>query len=129
LTGFEADAKTLKAAETNLAKARVGVPMSLGKQDFFKAGPLPAALGSRWVFCNPPYGERLKVKEPLADLYAKLFAQIENVAKPDRVCVLLPSKSVKGKFHLPPRWKVLGKRPLLNGGLPVVAFVFGPKSP
>jgi hypothetical protein len=65
------------------------------------------------------------VKEPLAEFYARLFAAAEKVARPDRACFLLPGKAVKGRFPLPAGWKVLEKRPFLNGGLPVVAFVFG----
>lgn len=119
LIGFEADAKTLKAARGNLGKTA-----DLRHQDIFAAEPLPAAR-RRWLFCNPPYGERLKVDEPLVKLYERLFAACENVARPDRACFLLPAKGVKGKFLLPPAWKVLAKQPFVNGGIPVVAFVFG----
>lgn len=123
LIGFEKDAKTLKAAKSNLE----GLPQKaeFHGEDFFKAEPLPSTQNARWLICNPPYGERLKVKEPLAELYVKLFAQAEKVAKPDRACFLLPSKAVKGRFALPVGWKVLEKRPFLNGGIPVTAFVFG----
>ena len=34
----------------------------------------------------------------------------------------------KGKFVLPLGWKVIEKRPFVNGGIPVVAFVFERKS-
>ena len=92
----------------------------------FDAKPLPpAGSKQRWVIANPPYNERIKVKEPLNELYARLFKKAEEVAKPDLACFLLPSKAVKGKFDLPRGWKVLEKRPFLNGGIPVVAFVFG----
>lgn len=122
LHGFEIDKKTLAAAKKNLRD----IEFRSHEQDFMKAEPMPEkASVKRWLFANPPYGERLKVKEPLADLYAKLFAAAEKNVKPDRACFILPSKAVKGKFLLPPNWKVLEKRPFLNGGIPVVAFVFG----
>jgi putative N6-adenine-specific DNA methylase len=123
LIGFEKDAKTLAAAKENLKDTS---HVTVKKEDFFDAKPLPpAGSKQRWVICNPPYNERLKVKEPLPELYARLFAKAEEVARPDLACFLLPAKAVKGKFSLPPDWKVLEKRPFLNGGIPVVAFVFG----
>lgn len=123
LIGYEADKKTIKAAEANLKKVEAGLQLEL--KDFFEAEPLPAAADPRWLFCNPPYGERLKVKEPLGALYERLFEASEKVARPERACYLLPSKAVKGKFRLPRGWKVLLKRPFVNGGIPVTAFVFG----
>lgn len=129
LTGFEVDKKTMAAAKGNLKTVEkvLGrrVDMNSIAEDIFKAEPLPPTENQRWVFCNPPYGERLKVKEHLAEYYAKLFAAVDKVAKPDRACFLLPSKAVKGKFVLPLGWKVLEKRPFVNGGIPVTAFVFG----
>jgi putative N6-adenine-specific DNA methylase len=121
LVGYEIDEKTLRAAKTNLD----GKKANLIAKDFFAAEPLPETPLERWLFCNPPYGERLKVKEPLAEFYARLFAASERVARPDKACFLLPSKAVKGKFNLPKEWKVLAKRPFLNGGIPVTAFIFG----
>lgn len=123
LTGFEVDRKALEAAKVNLGAA--GVNAEIIQQDFFNAEPLPKVEAARWVVANPPYGERLRVKEPLLDYYVKLFAAAEKVAQPDRACFLLPSKAVKGRFALPLGWKVLEKRPFINGGIPVVAFVFG----
>jgi putative N6-adenine-specific DNA methylase len=120
LVGFDQDAKTLKAARENLK----GLEVVLRKADVFTAEPLPAGI-RRWVFVNPPYGERLKVKEPLGEYYARLFAAVERVAAPERACFLLPARAVKGKFVLPAGWRVLAKRPFVNGGIPVVAFVFG----
>lgn len=119
--GFEADEKTYRAAKENL-KSIQGA--TLKKEDFFTAEPLPPSALARWVFCNPPYGERIKVKEPLADLYVRLFNAVESQCRPDLACFLLPSKVVKGKFRLPLGWKVVEKRPFVNGGIPVTAFVF-----
>jgi putative N6-adenine-specific DNA methylase len=126
LIGYDIDPEALAAARANLST--LGAKRAeLHAGDFFTAPPLPPAADStrRWLFANPPYNERLKVKEPLAEFYARLFAAAEKVARPDRACFLLPGKAVKGRFPLPAGWKVLEKRPFLNGGLPVVAFVFG----
>lgn len=125
--GFEKDGKALKAAEHNLKALKIGAKLEIHKADFFAAQPLsPLATKStqRWVFCNPPYGERIKVDTPLGEFYTRLFQEVERIVQPTRACFLLPSKVVKGKFNLPSGWKVISKRPFLNGGLPVVAFVF-----
>ena len=113
--GYEIDAKSCEAAETN------GVQNILN-EDFFKASPLDDS--KRWLVCNPPYGERLKVDMPLKEYYEKLFAKCEEVAKPDYASFILPTKSLKGKFNLPGSWKVADKRPFLNGGIAVTAMTF-----
>jgi len=122
-TGFECDAKTIQAAEHNLR----GLPHDIRKDDIFAAAPLPpkATNHQRWLIVNPPYGERLKIKKPLPEYYAELFAACEKVAEPDRACFILPAKAVKGRLPLPKAWKVLEKRSFSNGGIPVLAFVFG----
>jgi putative N6-adenine-specific DNA methylase len=122
--GFEKDKKAFQAARANLK----GLPAEwrMINEDFFKAEPLVNAhKTSRWILVNPPYGERLQVQEKLADFYQKLFAACEKIARPDRACFLLPAKAVHGKFMLPSAWEVLEKRRFLNGGIPVVAFLFG----
>lgn len=125
LIGFEQDQKTIAAAKANFKAANLEHQVDVRVGDFFKAEPLPAPPGQRWVFCNPPYGERLAVEESLREFYENLFAATERVARPDRACFLLPAKVVHGKFVLPYQWTVLEKRRFLNGGIPVVAFVFG----
>jgi putative N6-adenine-specific DNA methylase len=125
LTGFDKDAKTIQAAEHNLLG--LTPEAEIRKTDIFQAAPLPQKAPShqRWLVANPPYGERLKIKKPLPEYYAELFAACENVARPDRACFILPAKAVKGRLTLPKAWKVLEKRSFSNGGIPVLAFVFG----
>jgi putative N6-adenine-specific DNA methylase len=125
LLGFESDKDAIAAANENLKALALPIAQKTVAIDFFKARPLPAATQQRWLFANPPYGERLKVDEPLGQYYAKLFAAAERFAQPDRACFILPAKAVKGKFPLPLDWQVLVKLPFLNGGIPVVGFVFG----
>lgn len=124
LLGYEQDEKTVRAAQSNLQRA--GVRVDVEREDFFAAKPLAAVREGhqRWLICNPPYGERLQVQEDLGKYYARLFDAAERVARPDRACFLLPAKAVKGKFLLPAAWKVVEKRRFLNGGIPVVAFLF-----
>ena len=125
LVGFEMDPKTLLAARQNLAALKDKTV--LHAEDFLLAQPLPEAGNSRsrWVLANPPYGERLKVKGPLDRFYADLFAAVERVAKPDGACFLLPANALSGRLSLPRTWKILAKRRFSNGGIPVVAMVFG----
>lgn len=128
LVGYELDAKTFAAAEENLRLVPREMTLLLKREDFFKAEPLAAPVNSqRWVIANPPYGERLRVQEPLPAYYAKLFAACENQLRPDRACFLLPAKSAGGRLTLPVNWKVLAKHRFTNGGIPVIAFVFGRK--
>ncbi len=125
LIGYEVDSKALSAAKGNIKNLPKKIDLDLYGEDFFKSKPLPPTQNARWLFCNPPYNERIKVKEPVMELYGKLFAAAEEVARPDRACFILPAKGVKGRLALPRGWRVLQKRPFLNGGIPVVAFVFG----
>lgn len=115
--GFEADKKTLTAARGNLE----GLKVQLILGDFFLAEKLSAGP-RRWIIANPPYGERLKVDEPLDRFYAKLFAACEKVVRPELAAFLLPAKS--GRLELPPSWKVAEKRRFTNGGIPVIAYIF-----
>lgn len=124
--GFEKDQKTLKAAENNLKTSPIETHLHL--KDFFNTEPFATTKGrQRWLINNPPYGERLKVNEPLGEFYAKLFATAERVAKPDYSCFILPSQAASGRLLLPNTWRVLEKRSFSNGGIPVLAFVFGRK--
>ncbi len=125
LIGIENDLKTLQAAHNNLRFVGEQIPLQLLQKDIFLMEPLPSKAYPRWIFVNPPYGERLQIEGSIIDYYQRLFAACEKVIVPDRACFLLPAKSLKGRFILPPAWKVLAKRPFLNGGIPVVAFVFG----
>lgn len=125
--GFEQDKKAFKACQTNLKRLNTPLNWVLINQDFFsKVTPLlEDSTRHRWVIVNPPYGERLSIEGSLLEYYQKLFAATEAFAHPNRACFLLPSNAVKGKFTLPLGWKVIEKRPFLNGGISVIAFVFG----
>ena len=128
LVGFEKDPKTLKAAQNNIEKSGSKSKATLYAKDFFQAEPIANIKDrQRWIIVNPPYGERIKVDEPLGEFYAKLFATTERIAKPDLCCFLLPSKAASGRLLLPNTWRVLEKRSFSNGGIPVIAFVFGRK--
>ncbi len=121
LVGFERDPKTFEAARKNLKDVQ---DVQLYQADFFSTEPMANTQARRWVFCNPPYGERIRVEDDLKKYYETLFETTERVVKPDYACFLLPTGKVKGKFKLPVLWKIVDKRPFLHGGLPVTAFLF-----
>lgn len=125
LVGFEQDAKTVAAAAENLKSLKLDFEPRLHHADLFGAEPLGPAKNQRWLFCNPPYGERIKINDPAAEYYARLFAAAERLARPGRACFIIPAPAAKGRLQLPPEWKVLTKKPFSNGGIAVVAFVFG----
>lgn len=120
LVGCEIDQKTFKAAEHNLARVS---NKTLLQQDIFQSKSLVKSEATRWLICNPPYGERIKIKGNIIEYYQNLFAVCEQVAAPDLACFLIPAKHLKGKLRLPPGWKIIGKRPFLNGGLSIVALL------
>lgn len=126
LIGVESDKKTALAARFNFEK--LGIPpkrLSIHNKDLFGIEPLPKQKSVvRWVLCNPPYGKRIKVTEPLKDFYEKLLKAIDDFAHPDLTCILIPQRGVKGKLSLPPGWKVLEKIKFSNGGITVTAYVF-----
>ncbi|MGE4133257.1 MAG: class I SAM-dependent RNA methyltransferase [Bdellovibrionales bacterium] len=135
LIGFESDEKTVKAAHENFRNLEAtlsgepgykSVSKTFLRQDFFSAeSPEISPDAEKWVIANPPYGERLEIQGPIQTYYEQLMEKMESVLAPDRVCLLLPAKPLKGKMKLPMNWKVKEKRRFLNGGLPVVAFVIG----
>jgi putative N6-adenine-specific DNA methylase len=120
--GFEKDPRALVAAKENLSG--VATSMEIRPEDFFEAKPLAATTLERWVIANPPYGERLKVEGRLSDYYLKFANTIETVARPARVCLLLPAKVEPAKLKWPKQWRLHVSRSFSNGGIPVVAMVF-----
>lgn len=124
VVGYELDYKTIKAASQNLNS--VNAKVELYDQDFFQAENLPPGV-RRWLITNPPYGERLKVEEPLEQFYTKLFQACEKIARPELSCFLLPASS--GRLELPHNWKVQEKRRLSNGGIAVIAYIFRRSGP
>lgn len=120
--GIEADPQVVKVARANLKKETA----ELIHADIFSIPSVPPSTERvpRWVLANPPYGQRLKVSGDLNDYYARLFEAVERTLKPQAAVFILPSRPLKGRLKLPLGWKVHGKRPFLNGGLPVVGFLF-----
>jgi 23S rRNA G2445 N2-methylase RlmL len=130
--GYEKNPKTLQAAQDNMATVRevlektqpVSIQLTAG--DFFSSEKLPPHP-ARWVIANPPYGERIRIKGKLSDFYEHFFQKAEELLQPEKALFLLPEKVGPQRLSRPQGWKILGEKRFLNGGIPVVALVFGRK--
>lgn len=121
--GYESDPKVLAAAQENLRSFVGRTSLQLIAQDFFSTAPL-SPHPNRWVICNPPYGERIKIQGRLSDYYDRLLAQIERIAHPSRVCILIPEKARPRHLKAPTNWRFMESRRFQNGGLPVQALLY-----
>ena len=137
LIGYEMNVKTLDAARKNLLQEQSArrarhlptAEVQTFAEDFFKAQPLPPPLANRhrWLVCNPPYGERIKVEGQLSDFYERMMHQMEKVAAPDYVALLIPQKVNSRLLNLPARWRFRQALKFSNGGIPVQALVYSRK--
>ena len=130
LVGLDNDAPTLAAARRNLTGRTFGLEIDLQDKELAAAEVFRRqTFGEQvWVIANPPYGKRLKIEGAKGPYFANLFAQSERAFQPDRACFLLPVEAASGRLILPAAWKVLAKRRLSNGGIPIFAFLFGRKT-
>ena len=119
-SGLEIDTKTIAAAKENLSNVQ-GLEIHQG--DIF-ADVKPLDDERRWLACNPPYGERIKIKEPFSSFYPKLFDACEKWARPERALFLIPEKAKPSTLKHPREWKKTEEIKFSNGGIPVRALVF-----
>jgi putative N6-adenine-specific DNA methylase len=130
--GYEENPKTLEAARENmktvqqLLGSQRPVSLHLAAGDFFDSEKLPAHP-ARWLIANPPYGERIRIKGKLSDFYEQFFQKSEELLQPEKALFLLPEKVRPQRLMRPSGWRILGEKRFLNGGIPVVALVFGRK--
>ncbi len=137
LVGYEMNAKTVASARKNLLQeqeTRRALKLSTAEvqtfaEDFFNSKPLPLSSRDlkRWVVCNPPYGERIKVEGRLSDFYERLMHQTEKVAQPDYVAFLIPQKVNSRMLNVPPAWRFCQVLKFSNGGIPVQTLVYSRK--
>jgi len=127
--GYEIDKKAFTAAQENFKKIQgsdrgsLEVELNRGAVEAVVNLPAPDPGVQRWLILNPPYGERLKVKDSLSRYYEDLLQHLARF-QAQRACLLLPTRGASGRLRLPEGWKVLEKRRFSNGGIPVIAFVF-----
>jgi putative N6-adenine-specific DNA methylase len=124
--GFEMDAPTLQLSEKNRADSNLSGQIEIRAQDFFLSHPIISEIGNteRWVVCNPPYGERIKVEGRLTDFYNRLLQKAEDVFQPERAGFLLSAKVSGAKLQVPRAWLLEKSLSLSNGGLPVTFWIF-----
>ncbi len=121
--GFDVDVKMAETTKRNWQD--LGDPRSfeIKLEDIFTANPLTIE-GERWLICNPPYGERLKIEGRLKDFYERLFESCERVVRPDRACFILPDTANPTQLTAPQTWRLRKSLRFQNGGLPVTALLF-----
>ncbi len=149
LLGFDLSSEMVSAAHANAKRAKVGAiasfeiqdvfaeksePKSASKKEIPKGESLVAAfqtadssLQPLAVVCNPPYGERLKIKGNVREYFASLMNAIEMRYRPDRAGLLLPADAKMQPHQIPAAWRIIATQPFSNGGLAVVFYVFARK--
>lgn len=127
--GCDVSSKALKSAESNLQALtryqRVQAAEWLNSDMFDLPEGAMKGAGATWLVANPPYDERIKVAGELKDYYERFLRGCERVAQPGRACIVIPEKMPVDRLKLPPQWRVLKKVKFKNGGIPVVAVLFG----
>ena len=90
---------------------------SIESRDFFKI----SEADKLFVIVNPPYGERLELKEPQVEFH-KIISHLILKIKADRVGIWTPA-SVK---EIKTEAKLVTKKSLKNGGMPVYFRIYKP---
>lgn len=135
--GFESDESVLGAAKENLTSfissymAESEMDVRLIGADFFKAEKATLGIAAserrdyeKWLVCNPPYGERIKIEGRLTDYYSRLLLQSEKVFEPDWACFIFPDKFQLSRLKIPSKWRLSQSRKFQNGGLSVIAALY-----
>ncbi len=123
--GFDIDAKAAETAHRNWRDLGDPRAFEIKLEDIFKAAPLEFENDNeRWLICNPPYGERLKIEGRLKDFYENLFESCERTVAPNRACFILPETARPLHLKTPARWRLKQSLRFQNGGLPVTALLF-----
>jgi putative N6-adenine-specific DNA methylase len=113
--GFDKDDKMVQMAKQNLTLANLQDRIQLEKRDVFLDKNEVGFQGRRFLVCNPPYGERLKVD----DLPKLLQASLKRYS-PERALFVVP-REVRLDF---PGFLLKMSREFSNGGLEVKSLVF-----
>jgi putative N6-adenine-specific DNA methylase len=111
LIGYDTDARAITSARGNAAAAGVGKLVTFEKRDATRCAP-PASGGLCIV--NPPYGERLGVKETLPELYSSLGDQWKKEYQGWMCWLLSGNPEVAKSVGLRPTRKIS----VFNGNIP-----------
>ena len=121
LQGYDIDAKVLKIARDNAARAGVSDLVHFQNRD---VSELSHAKKYGFIITNPPYGERLEEKEALPKLYGELgsaFGKLEDWSAD----VITPYEEIEKVFNR----KATKKRKLYNGMIKTYLYSFEGKKP
>lgn len=121
LQGYDIDAKVLKIARDNAARAGVSDLVHFQNRD---VSELSHAKKYGFIITNPPYGERLEEKEALPKLYGELgsaFGKLEDWS----AYVITPYEEIEKDFNR----KATKKRKLYNGMIKTYLYSFEGKKP
>ena len=121
LQGYDIDAKVLKIARDNAARAGVSDLVHFQNRD---VSELSHAKKYGFIITNPPYGERLEEKEALPGLYGALgsaFGKLEDWS----AYVITPYEEIEKDFNR----KATKKRKLYNGMIKTYLYSFEGKKP
>ncbi|NJC88790.1 MAG: class I SAM-dependent RNA methyltransferase [Desulfuromonas sp.] len=115
ISGGDADAGALAAADANLARAGLVSDVVL---HHLPLAAQPVHSGSGLVVCNPPYGKRLTTDEPMEDYFAGLGRELRRAYPRWRKALLCPDPRLARATGLPLR----NVAELDNGGLKVFLY-------
>lgn len=121
LQGYDIDAKVLKIARDNAARAGVSDLVHFQNRD---VSELSHAKKYGFIITNPPYGERLEEKEALPKIYGELgsaFGKLEDWS----AYVITPYEEIEKDFNR----KATKKRKLYNGMIKTYLYSFEGKKP
>ena len=121
LQGYDIDAKVLKIARDNAARAGVSDLVHFQNRD---VSELSHAKKYGFIITNPPYGERLEEKEALPKLYGELgnaFGKLEDWS----AYVITPYEEIEKDFNR----KATKKRKLYNGMIKTYLYSFEGNKP
>ncbi|MFN8370538.1 MAG: hypothetical protein U0T83_07950 [Bacteriovoracaceae bacterium] len=131
--GFDQDRKSLEIADANINRAHLSPFIKLKREDALKLIPPHESIGL--IFCNPPYGKRLKANDTVADfsleeieknqeeikiqteelekLYHEYGEQLKRQFKHYRALVFTGNSEMRKKISL----KTSAKIPFFNGDI------------
>jgi putative N6-adenine-specific DNA methylase len=108
--------------EELLAKLQLDLPITFQVQDSLQGPLLP--FQEKVMICNPPYGERIKIKGKRGSFLREAWEKFLVQDQPLRFGWVLPSDMDDLFQQPPPGYRALSKRSLKNGGLAITFWIW-----
>ena len=109
IAGSDYDRMAVKAARTNCRVLPGGDRITISEADFNDI----AGLENMVIFCNPPYGIRMKTDDHLAAFYKSLGDFLKQRCRGSQAYVYFGNREMLKKIGLKPAYK----KPMQNAGL------------